>query len=122
VFHGGGWQWMDAPAGAQEVVCPACMRIRDEFPAGFLALSGDFLAEHEEEIRQLISNHEDKEKSQYPLQRIMDIEDTADGLMVTTTDMHLARGIGEALHKAYQGELEYRYNPGQALLRVSWSR
>lgn len=122
VFHGGGWQWMDAPAGAQEVVCPACMRIRDKFPAGFLALSGDFLAEHEGEIRQLISNHEDKEKSQYPLQRIMDIEDTADGLMVTTTDMHLARGIGEALHKAYQGELEYHYNPDQALLRVSWSR
>jgi hypothetical protein len=42
--------------------------------------------------------------------------------MVTTTDMHLARGIGEALQHAYQGDLEYRYNPDQNLLRVSWSR
>lgn len=122
VFHGGRWQWMDAPVGAHETVCPACQRIRDEYPAGYLALSGDFLAAHEAEIRQLISHHEDKEKAEHPLQRIMDIEETPDGLMVTTTDMHLARGIGEALHHAYQGELEYRYNPDQNLLRVSWSR
>lgn len=122
VFHGGRWQWKDAPAGAHEVVCPACMRIRDKFPAGFLALSGDFLATHEAEIRQQISHHEDREKAEHPLQRVMDIEDTPDGLLVTTTDMHLARGIGEALHHAYQGELEFHYNPDQNLLRVSWSR
>jgi hypothetical protein len=39
---------------------------------------------------------------------------------VTTTDIHLARGMGEALHRAYQGELEYHYNPEQNLLRVIW--
>ncbi len=122
VFHEGRWQWMDAPAGAQEVVCPACQRIRDEFPAGFLSLSGDFLAANEAEIRRLIGNHEDREKSEHPLQRVMNIDETVDGLMVTTTDMHLARGIGEALQHAYQGDLEYRYNPDQNLLRVSWSR
>jgi NMD protein affecting ribosome stability and mRNA decay len=122
VFHGGRWQWMDAPAGAHETLCPACMRIRDRFPAGFLALSGDFLAANEAEIRQLISHHEDHEKAEHPLQRVMDIEETPDGLMVTTTDMHLARGIGEALQHAYQGDLEYHYNPDQNLLRVSWSR
>ncbi|MDD2699743.1 MAG: BCAM0308 family protein [Sideroxydans sp.] len=122
VFHDGRWQWKEAPPGAHETLCPACQRIRDKFPAGFLALSGDFLAAHESETRQLISNHEDKEKADHPLQRVMDIEDTADGFMVTTTDMHLARGIGEALHHAYQGELEYHYNPDQNLLRVSWSR
>lgn len=122
VFHAGRWQWTTAPAGAQYTVCPACQRIRDKFPAGFVSLSGDFLSEHEAEIRQLISHHEDKEKTEHPLQRVMDIEDTADGLMVTTTDIHLARGIGEAIHHAYQGELEFHYNPDQNLLRVSWSR
>jgi hypothetical protein len=40
---------------------------------------------------------------------------------VTTTDIHLARGMGEALHHAYQGELEYHYNPEQNLLRVIWT-
>ncbi len=122
VFHAGRWQWTQAPAGAQYKLCPACRRIREHFPAGFLNLSGDFLATHEAEIRQLISHHEDREKSEHPLQRIMDIENTANGLLVTTTDIHLARGLGEALHHAYQGELAFHYNRDQNLLRVNWSR
>jgi hypothetical protein len=51
----------------------------------------------------------------------MDIEKTAHGTLVTTTDIHLARGIGDALHHAYRGDLEYHYNPEQNLLRVTWS-
>jgi len=41
--------------------------------------------------------------------------------LVTTTDIHLAQGIGEALHHAYQSELEFHYNSGQNLLRVCWT-
>ena len=52
----------------------------------------------------------------------MDIEKTEHGTSITTTDIHLARGIGEALHHAYQGELEFHYNPEQNLLRVNWRR
>ena len=33
-----------------------------------------------------------------------------------------ARGIGEAIHHAYQGDLEFHYNPAENLLRVNWSR
>jgi hypothetical protein len=42
--------------------------------------------------------------------------------MVTTTDPHLARRIGEALHDAYKGTLDYQYNKEDNLLRVTWSR
>jgi hypothetical protein len=52
----------------------------------------------------------------------MKIEDQDDGIQITTTDIHLARGIGEALHNAYQGELEYHYNEQENLLRVVWQR
>jgi len=52
----------------------------------------------------------------------MKIEDQDDGILITTTDIHLARGIGEALHHAYQGELEYHYNEQENLLRVVWAR
>jgi hypothetical protein len=31
--------------------------------------------------------------------------------LMTTTDIHLARGMGELLHHAYQGGLEFHYNP-----------
>ena len=52
----------------------------------------------------------------------MNIEKTKQGTLVTTTDVHLARGIGEALHHAYQGELEFHFNKDQNLLRVNWRR
>jgi len=122
VFHTGRWQWLDKPKGAHQASCPACHRVRDGFPAGYVSLAGEFLAAHEAEILQLIQHREAREKAEHPLQRIMDIEKTEHGALVTTTDIHLARGIGEALHHAYQGELEFHYNPEQNLLRVNWSR
>jgi len=50
----------------------------------------------------------------------MAVDEQDDSVLVTTTDIHLARGIGEALHHAYQGELEFHYNPEENLLRVHW--
>jgi hypothetical protein len=123
VFHGGRWQWLPKPEKkAEETVCPACHRIRDGFPAGYVTITGDFIAAHEEEIMQLMRNHEAREKAAHPLQRIMAIEKTKFSTVVTTTDVHLARGIGDALHHAYQGELEFHYNQQENLLRVNWSR
>lgn len=121
VFHGGRWTWASV-AKAHELCCPACHRIRDEFPAGYLRIAGPFVAEHREEIVQLIRNREQHEKDEHPLERVMAIEDVDDGMMVTTTDIHLARQLGDALHSAYKGELEYHYNDSENLLRVSWTR
>ena len=122
VFHKGRWTWGAAPAGAHEQTCPACHRIHDKFPAGHVALKGDFLREHRDQILHLVRNHEAKEKAEHPLERIMAIEDTADGVLVTTTDTHLARDIAEALYHAYKGELEFHYNKEENLLRATWNR
>lgn len=122
VFQAGRWQWVARPRDAHQTTCPACHRIRDHFPAGYVSLSGDFFAQHEQEIMQLIHNREAQEKPGHPMQRIMAIEKTKHGTQVTTTDIHLARGIGEALHHAYQGGLEFHYNSDQNLLRVEWNR
>jgi len=122
VFHDGRWQWLVKPKDAHQTNCPACHRVHDRFPAGYVSLAGDFLAAHEPEILQLIRHHETREKAEHPLQRIMAIEKTEHGILVTTTDIHLARGIGDAVHHAYQGELEFHYNPEQSLLRVNWNR
>jgi hypothetical protein len=126
VFHAGRWQWMDElfekSMNARQTLCPACHRVRDHFPAGYVSLSGKFFAEHEQEILQLIRNREARAKANHPLQRIMAVEKTEQDTVVTTTDIHLARNVGEALHHAYQGELELRYSPDQNLLRASWRR
>ena len=54
--------------------------------------------------------------------RIIAIESTDNENLITTTDIHLARDLGEALHHACGGELEFHYNEDQKLLRVHWQR
>lgn len=122
VFHAGRWQWLTPPAGANDELCPACRRVRDRFPAGYVTLQGEFLREHRSEVMGVVTRCADHAKSEHPIERIMDIEDIDGGVQITTTDMHLARGIGEALHHAYRGELKFHYEEGQDLLRVHWQR
>lgn len=122
VFHDGRWQWMVAPTGAHEQTCPADARVRDRVPAAFLTLSGSFYEEHKEEIGNLVRNYEEKQKAQHPLKRIMAIEESEGGTVITFTESHLARGVGEALHRAYEGELDYAYQDEENMLRVFWSR
>ena len=121
VFHQGRWQWLPSPAAAHRETCPACHRIHDHYPAGFLTMKGEFFESHRDEIMHLVRNHEKHEHKEHPLKRIMEVEEKDGATLVTTTDIHLARGIGEALHHAYQGELQFHYNPEQNLLRVSWT-
>ena len=83
-------------------------------------MKGEFFQSHREEIMHLLHNLEKHERAEHPLKRIIAVEKKDGETHVTTTDIHLARGMGEALHHAYQGELSYHYNPEQNLLRVSW--
>jgi hypothetical protein len=122
LFHDGRWQWGQAPAGAHQETCSACQRIKDDFPAGFVTLSGDFFTAHREEIMHVVHNVEKRERSEHPFNRVMNIEEKNGATLVTTTDIHLARGIGEAIHAAYQGDLKFHYNPDEYLLRVHWTR
>jgi hypothetical protein len=62
------------------------------------------------------------ERREHPLQRIMAVQTGGEGILITTTDPHLARRIGEALRGAYKGELRVRYNKDEHLVRVYWSR
>ena len=122
VYHKGRWTWDPKPAGAHETVCPACHRIHDNYPKGFLTLKGQFLADHHEEILGLVHNEEAKEKGEHALARIMKIERQDDATVISTTDTHLPRRIGEALHHAYEGEFSFHYDEGEQFIRVFWSR
>ena len=122
IFHDGHWQWGQAPAGAHETLCPACHRIHDHCPAGFLILSGALLVEHREDILRLLRHVEQREKAEHVLHRLIAMEEQTDGsLLITFTDPHLARASGEAVHDAFKGELHFQYVAGEFLLRVTWT-
>lgn len=122
VYSHGRWSWQNAPVDAQQQLCPACQRIKDKVPAAFLSLEGDFLETHSEEIINLIYNYEKREKAEHPLKRIIGSEVQEGRLVFSLTDAHLARGIGEALHHAYEGDIDYQYTKEDIMLRVNWSR
>lgn len=122
VYHKGRWQWLAAPAGAHRALCPACHRIHDRYPGGYLTLGGPFLQQHRDEILHLARNVEAREKAEHPLRRIMALDAQDDDVMITTTDMQMARAIGDAVHHAYHGELDYQYTDEANILRVSWRR
>ena len=122
VFHKGRWTWAPKPADAQDLLCPACHRIADRHPQGELRLSGPFMAEHKQEILGLIEHVAAAEKAEHPFARIMSNKDTENGIAIETTDIHLPRRIGEALHHAYQGEWTFHYDEGEQFIRAKWSR
>jgi NMD protein affecting ribosome stability and mRNA decay len=122
-YHEGRWTWGSAPADAHRVTCPACERIEKEYPAGLVTIRGEFARSHRDEIVRLVGHVEQHEKAEHPLKRILKIEDRGEELLVSTTDPHLARGIGDALYHAYKGELDYHYPDDEGdLLSVSWTR
>ena len=51
----------------------------------------------------------------------MDIKEEGGGIVITTTDIHLPRRIGEALHHAYHGDLDFHYIKESYLIRVRWT-
>lgn len=121
-FMGGRWTWAPCPQGAPEGQCPACHRIAGHSPAGELSLSGEFFRNSRAEIFSLICNVERDEKPEHPLERIMAMEETRDGARVTTTGVLLARRIGEALSRSFEGSLRMTYGEGDRNVKVRWER
>lgn len=122
VFHRGRWTWASRPPDAQKTLCPACHRVHDRYPAGYVTLSGEFLRDHSQELLGLVRHVEAREKAEHPLKRIMDIAQENGSTVITTTDIHLARSIGDALFHAYEGKLDYRYAEESNILHVTWER
>jgi len=123
VFHDGIFDWPDgAPPNARKMVCPACKRIDDNYEGGHVVLEGTFLADHKEDLVNTVKKAEEHEKRQRPLERIMDIVVGDDRIEVRTTYEPVARRIGQAVHKAYKGDLKMHYLEDEKFVRVHWRR
>jgi NMD protein affecting ribosome stability and mRNA decay len=121
VFHDGRWQWAARKDSAAEALCAACRRINDGFPAGIVTLRGAFAAQHKEEMLRLARHQEEAEKGEHPLNRIIDIAADAEAITITTTDIHLPRRIGEAIERAFHGELDAQFEKDGYFVRIIWT-
>ena len=83
---------------------------------------GAFFEAHREEALALVRHVASREQKEHPLNRIMGIEETPTGVIVTTTDIHSPQRIAEALRHAYQGEFKVNYGHDEYTVRVSWTR
>ncbi len=123
VYHKGRWTHnAEAPAQANRELCPACKRIQDRNPGGVVYLDGSYLQAHCDEIVNIAKNQEKIAREQRPLQRIMWMKPNGDGLEIATTNVHLARRIGEAIYQAHKGNLDIKYSEGDRFARVYWRR
>jgi NMD protein affecting ribosome stability and mRNA decay len=122
VYRRGRWTWKAAAEAPRPVRCPACQRIKEGMPAGYVRMAGGYAGAHREEIVRRLRRCEAAESKAHPLQRIIAVTREGVDLVVTTTDSHLARRLGEALEKSFKGEAAYHYGKDDNLLRVDWRR
>jgi NMD protein affecting ribosome stability and mRNA decay len=129
VYHHKRWFWNDEmlkeleEQGANHQKCPACRKIEDKYPMGILHMSGTFLSEHKDDILRMLKNEEKRAMEKNPLERIMSIEEDDEGLIsVQTTSESLVLRMGRILHRAYSGDVEYKFSDTEKLVRVEWTR
>lgn len=122
VFKDGHWQWLETwPLDAPREMCQACRRIRDNYPAGSVTMTGEFIQTHRQEVLNLARNLERGERARHPLHRIIRVEERPDAVVLTTTDLHLPKRIGQALQRAYKGSLDLHYDVEGCFVRVQWT-
>jgi len=122
VFYAGRWHWAPRPAAAHEIVCQACHRSHDGVPAGVVTLHGAFVRPNRMELVAVVRQQEEGEKRDRPQNRLINIEQGEDRIVVNTTDVQLPVRIGEAIRRTFQGTLQRHFDQESYITRVDWHR
>jgi hypothetical protein len=115
-------QRLRAIAAPDMTLCPACRMTAERRFAGEVRVSGAFVAGHRAEVEHLIRNEAERAAEDNPLARIVRLDRSSTGFTVKTTTEHLAKRIGQALHKALHGSVRYRFSHENKFAHVMWSR
>lgn len=104
------------------VLCPACQKIRDRYAEGQVTLhASPFLTAHKDEVLRLVRNEEERAKGINPLERIVELKESDNEIIVTTTNEKLAQRIGRTLKHSFQGTTTYHWSDPK-FLSVEWTR
>ena len=123
IYQKGRWRWPEHDARGELIRCPACQRIRDGNPAGYLTLEGRFYEIHRTELDQMIQHVIERERKEHPLKRMMEqVQNPAGCWLLTFTEPHLAVQLGDQLMRAYDGHLDIDYQKAAYEVRARWRR
>jgi NMD protein affecting ribosome stability and mRNA decay len=112
---------VESMTGLSFVLCPACRKIRDQYPSGELQVLG-VGAEGKEELFRLLKNQEEKARKKNPLERIMAIRLEGPAWKIDTTTEKFAQHLGRALKKARGGRVTYKWSHNNKFVRVIWEK
>jgi len=108
---------------SEKVLCPACLKIQDNFPGGIVTLKGDYVLPHKNDLMTVIHNEEERARKLNPLERVMSVKESGDGgLVISTTNERLAQRFGRAIKRAFHGTVTYGWSHDNKLVRVEWLR
>lgn len=127
IYQSGHWLWpredeIQNLSSADQSLCPACRRIRDKYPAGIVVLEGQYLNRRKEEILNLVDRIVKEQSYKSPLKKVISHDENKGAIVIHVTDDHLARQLGEAIHRAHKGDLKIKYGEEARFVRVHWRR
>jgi len=103
-------------------LCPACAQIRGGLAGGIVQFTGTYAMSHRQELLNRIRNIEKLVLKERPLERIIEIKEERNGIIVSATTEHLVARIGKAIERDFGGDLALKYAPEDKLAFAHWHR
>ncbi len=123
-FNAGVWK-QGTPDKKQQLsikICPACQQIRDGRIGGIVQFRGAFTGAHRQELLNRIRNVEKMTREERPLERIVEMKEDKDGIVVSATTEHLVARIGKSIQRDFGGVLDLHYAPEDKFVLAHWQR
>jgi hypothetical protein len=124
LFDDGVWK-QKLPAKGQkqpEKLCPSCQQTQVGHVGGIVQFSGAFAGRHRQELLNRIRNVEKLTREERPLERIVEMREDKDGIVVSATTEHLVARIGKSIQRDFGGSLSLRYALEDKFVLAHWQR
>jgi len=103
-------------------LCPGDVRLQKRQVEGIVTLKGSFMESHRDEIANLVNRVAREGRRRNVSARIFEVVEDDRGIVIETSDEHLAERMGKEVQKAFKGNLEIKWQEKDTFARVVWQR
>lgn len=112
------WKHLSGDERVKFVLCPACRMIKDKKFEGELAVFGIGSRKLKEEIKKVLKNSGQLAFRRDPLDRIIEIKEEKNQLVVRTTENQLAVKLAKKIKLTFGGEMTISHSREEDVIRV----